>query len=134
VKLQSQARDSSDPVVQLNSITGIKNVEGIGTITATVFGNPYDLAAAPPLTVLVQDPIALAVQKSGSADVTYNWTVRSPAAAEFSNSIGASTDVTIATAGVATVQCAIQSLGEIETITIQFLTVSSFSVADPEAY
>jgi hypothetical protein len=134
VKLQSQARDSSDPAGQLNSITGIKTVTGIGDITATVFGNPYDLVAAPPLTVLVQDPIAVAVQKSGSADVTYSWTVRSPAAAEFSNPIGASTDVTIATAGVATVQCTIQSLGEIETITIQFFTVASMSVAEPQAY
>ena len=89
---------------------------------------------APPLTVLVQDPIAVAVQKSGSANVTYNWTVRSPAAAEFSNPIGASTDVTIATSGVATVQCTIQSLGEIETITIQFFTVAAMSVAKPEAY
>ena len=125
VKLQSQARDSSDPVAQLNSITGIKNVEGIGDITATVDGSSYNLVEAPPLTVLIQDPIPVAVQKSGSADVTYNWTVRSPAAAEFSNPIGASTDVTIATAGVATVQCTIQSLGQIETITIQFFGVAT---------
>jgi hypothetical protein len=125
IKLQSQARDSSDPTAQLNSVTGIKSVEGIGDITATVEGSSYDLVAAPPLTVLVQDPIALAVQKSGSANVTYTWTVRSPATAVFSNSIGASTDVTIATSGVATVQCTIQSLGQIETIAIQFFTVDA---------
>ena len=125
VKLQSQARDSSDPVAQLNSITGIKTVEGIGDVTATVFDNPYDLVDAPPLTVLVQDPIPVAVQKSGSADVTYNWTVRAPAGVVFSNQIGASTDVTIATAGVATVQCTVRSLGEIETITIQFFGVAT---------
>ena len=125
IKLQSQARDSSDPTVQLNSVTGIKTVEGIGDITATVDGSPYNLAEAPPLTVLVQDPIGVAVQKSGSADGTYSWTVRSPAAVEFSNPIGASTDATIATAGVATVQCTVRSLGEIETITIQFFGVAT---------
>jgi hypothetical protein len=33
VKLQSQARDSSDPAVQLNSTTGVKNVTAPGPIT-----------------------------------------------------------------------------------------------------
>jgi hypothetical protein len=125
LKFQTQARDSQDPVVQLNSITGIKTCKGIGDITATVFDNPYDLVEAPPLTVLVQDPIPVAVQKSGASDVTYNWTARAPAGVVFSNQIGASTDATITTAGVATVQCTIQSLGEIETITIQFFSVAT---------
>tara|TARA_R110002012_G_scaffold107851_1_gene250049 strand:- start:157 stop:960 length:804 start_codon:yes stop_codon:yes gene_type:complete len=125
IKLQSQARDAQDPVVQLNSVTGIKNVEGIGDITATVFGNPYDLVASPALTILTLDPIPVEIQKSGSANVTYSWSVRGDAAAEFSNPIGASTDVTIATAGVATVQCTIQSLGETKRADIQFFGVAT---------
>ena len=125
IKMQSQARDSSDPSLQLNSVTGTKDTTGIGDLTATVDGSPYDLVHSPALTVLTQDPIAVVVEKSGYASVTYNWTVRSPAAAEFSNQIGASTDVTIATAGVATVQCRIQSLGQAKTITIQFFGVAT---------
>ena len=134
IKFQCQAKDATPTLVSISgpsvyaplySVTSDKTIVGIGDITATVFGNPYDLVAAPPLTVLVQDPIPVAVQKTGSANVTYNWTVRAPAAAEFSNPIGASTDVTIATAGVATAQCTIQSLGEIETITIQFFGVAT---------
>ena len=137
LKLQSQARDSSDPAVQLNSITGIKScVEPavIGNVTATVFGNPYDLSAGTTLTVLVQDPIPVAVQISGTASVTYNWSVRGDAGAEFSNPTGASTDVTIATAGVVTVQCAIQSVDDLKQADIQFYTVASMSVAEPQAY
>ena len=137
LKLQSQARDSSDPAVQLNSTTGTKScVEpaAIGNVTATVFGNPYDLSAGTTLTVLVQDPIPVAVQISGTAAVTYNWSVRGEAAAVFSDPIGASTDVTITTAGVATVQCAIQSIDDLKQADIQFFTVASMSVAEPQAY
>lgn len=125
IKFQTQARDSSEPVVPLASTTGTKTCKGIGDITATVFGNPYDLVAAPALTILTLDPIPVAIQKSGSANVTYSWSVRGAAAAEFSNPIGASTDVTIATAGVATVQCTIQSLGEIKKVDIQFFGVAT---------
>ena len=123
IKLQSQARDASDPVVQLNSITGIKNVEGIGDITATVNGSPYDLAAAPTITVESGSVNAVTVQKSGSADVTYNWTMRSGVSAVISSPVTSNTDITIATAGVATAQCTIQSLGEIKKVDIQFFVV-----------
>ena len=125
IKFQTQARDAQDPIVQLNSIAGIKNCKGIGDITATVFGNPYDLVAAPALTILTLDPIPVAIQKSGASDVTYSWSVRGDAAAEFSNPIGASTDVTIATVGVATVTCTIQSLGETKRVDIQFFGVAT---------
>ena len=125
IKFQTQARDFQDPVVQLNSTAGTKTCKGIGDITATVFGNPYDLVATPALTILTLDPIPVAIQKTGASDVTYNWTVRSPAAVEFSNPIGASTDVTIATPGVVTVQCTIQSLGEVKRVDIQFYGVTA---------
>ena len=125
IKFQTQARDSADPVVQLNSTAGTKTCKGIGDITATVFGNPYDLVAAPALTVLTMDPIPVAVQMSGIARVTYNWSVRGAGGVEFSNPIGASTDVTIATAGVVTIQCAIQSEGNLKQADIQFFGVAT---------
>ena len=123
LKFQSQARDAQDPVVQLNSVTGTKTCKGIGDITATVNGSTYDFVAAPTITVESQSVNALTIQKSGDATVTYNWSVRGTTAAEFSNPTGASTDVTIVTAGVATVQCTIQSLGEVEKVDIQFFVV-----------
>ena len=106
----------------------------IGDVTATVFGNPYDVAAGSALTVLVQDPIPVAVQISGDAAVTYSWSVRGDATAQFSDPIGASTEVTIASEGVVTVQCNIQSIDETKSAAIQFFTVASMSVAEPEAY
>jgi len=106
----------------------------IGDVTATVFGNPYDLAAGSALTVLVQDPIPVAVQISGEAPVTYNWSTRGDTTAEFSDPIGASTEVTIISEGVVTVQCVIQSTKETKSADIQFFTVATMSVTDPEAY
>ena len=84
--------------------------------------------------MLVQDPIPVAVQISGDAPVTYNWSVRGDATAQFSDPIGASTEVTITSEGVVTVQCNIQSIDETKSAAIQFFTVASMSVANPEAY
>ena len=125
IRFQSWAEDSSDPINTVPSYTPTKSVVEIGDITATVFGNPYDLVAAPALTVLTMDPIPVAVQMSGIARVTYNWSVRGAGGVEFSNPIGASTDVTIATAGVVTIQCTIQSEGEIKQVDIQFFGVAT---------
>ena len=125
IRFQSWAEDSSDPVNTVPSYTPNKSVVEIGDITATVFGNPYDLVAAPALTILTMDPIPVAVQMSGMARVTYNWSVRGNAGVEFSDPTGASTDVTIATAGVVTIQCAIQSEGNLKQADIQFFGVAT---------
>ena len=126
IRFQSWAEDSSDPINTVPSYTPNKSITEIGNVTATVFGNPYDLVTTPALTVLTMDPIPVAVQMSGIARVTYSWSVRGNAGVEFSNPIGASTDVTIATAGVVTVQCAIQSEGgEIQQVDIQFFGVAT---------
>jgi len=130
VRIHSQARENNAPNALINSFTGGQNVTEppiIGDITATVFGNPYDLAAAPALTVLTQDPIPVAVQKSGTAPTTYNWTVRGSATAIFDNPISASTDVTFVTPGLVSIQCTIQSADDIKTAVIQFYTVATFA-------
>ena len=130
IRIQSQARENNAPNTVKNSSTGTQNItepQIIGDITATVFGNPYDLAAAPALTVLTQDPIAVAVQKSGTAPTTYNWTVRGGATAIFDDPISASTDVTFVTPGLVTIQCTIQSADDVVTADIQFFTVATYA-------
>ena len=124
--------ESVNSVAQANTLMSFSNVIGpvtekpaIGDITATVDGSSYDLVAAPALTILTLAPIPVAVQKSGTVDVTYSWSVRGDVAAEFSNPIGASTDVTIATAGVATVTCIIQSMDETKRADIQFVAITA---------
>ena len=130
IRIHSQARENNAPNALINSFTGAQNVTEppiIGDITATVFGNPYDLAAAPALTVLTQDPIAVAVQKSGTAPTTYNWSVRGGATAVFDDPISASTDVTFVTPGLVTIQCIIQSADDAVTAVIQFFTVATYA-------
>ena len=138
LKLQSQARDSSDPVVQLNSITGIKScVEPavIGNVTATVMGVPYDLDTGMAFSCSMQVEFPIAVQISGDATVTYNWSTRGDKTVLFSDPISASTDIAIISEGVVTVQCVIQSLDESQSVAIQFFAEDTrFSVADPQAY
>ena len=82
VKFQSQARDSSDPTVQLNSVTGIKTVAQttIGTVTATIDGAPYDITVGAPVTILSGDSVVLATSISGDASPSYTWTVKSGSA------------------------------------------------------
>jgi len=130
IRIHSQAKENNAPNTTVNSFTGGQNVTEppiIGDITATVFGNPYDLVAAPTLSVLTQDPIAVAVQKSGTAPTTYNWTARGGATAIFDNPISASTDVTFVTPGVVTIQCTIQSADELKTADIQFFTAATYA-------
>lgn len=130
IRIHSQARENNAPNTLLNSFTGAQNVtepQIIGDITATVFGNPYNLATAPALTVLTQDPIAVAVQKSGTAPTTYNWSVRGGATAVFDDPISASTNVTFVTPGVVTIQCVIQSADDAVTAAIQFFTVATYA-------
>ena len=82
LKFQSQARDASDPTVQLNSVTGIKTVAQttIGTVTATIDGAPYDIAVGAPVTVMSGDSVVLATSISGDASPSYTWTVKSGSA------------------------------------------------------
>ena len=54
-----------------------------------------------------------------------DFLVRGGAGVEFSDPTGASTDVTIATVGVVTIQCTIQSEGNIKKVDIQFFGVAT---------
>ena len=123
IRFQSWAEDSSDPVNTVPSYTPNKSICEIGTVNAIVNGVFYDLAAASTITVESLSVNALTIEITGLARVSYNWSVRGNAGVEFSDSVGASTDVTIATAGVVTVQCAIQSEAELKTVDIQFFVV-----------
>ena len=125
LKLQSQARDASDPTVQLNSVTGIKTCDGIENLTVTVKGESYDLAAAPTITVPSQSVNALTIQHSGNSAVTYTWSMRGGAAGVFSQPTAAATTVTIPTVGTATVRCVLQSISETKVADIQFIVVGA---------
>jgi len=107
----------------------------IGDVTATVMGVPYDLAAGMAFSCTIQTEFPIAVQISGEAPVTYNWSVRGDATAIFSDATSASTDITIVSEGVVTAQCVIQSTEETKSVAIQFMAEDiRFSVADPQAY
>ena len=123
IRFQSWAEDSSDPVNTVPSYTLNKSICEIGTVSAIVNGVFYDLAAASTITVESLSVNALTIEITGLARVSYNWSVRGNAGVEFSDPTEASTDLTIATAGVVTVQCAIQSEGELKTVDIQFFVV-----------
>jgi hypothetical protein len=77
IKLQSQARDAQDPVVQLNSVTGIKTVTEapsteIGNLIRAVDGNDYD---DEPIETFDSTTHTLAVDHDGDASPTFNWSV-----------------------------------------------------------
>ena len=74
IKLQSQARDSQDPVVQLNSVAGVKTVkEPIPPTTIGVLSIAPPNTSAEPSGVVVCDAII-----SGDAeDSMFVWTIRS---------------------------------------------------------
>jgi hypothetical protein len=77
VKLQSQARDAQDPVVQLNSVTGIKTIEPqrtIGNITITADGTP--VVFGEPIHTHVNTPVEVIATITGNSEPNYKWEVR----------------------------------------------------------
>ena len=125
IKFQTQARDASDPTVQLNSTTGVKTVDGIENLTVTVKGEPYDLVAAPTITFPSQSVNALTIQHSGDSVVTYTWSVRGDTSGVFSQPTAAATTVAISTVGAATIRCVLQSASETKVADIQVLVVGA---------
>ena len=64
VRFQTQARDeAADPVDQVNSFASVKNIAPLewDPVTATVNDISYNLDVAPPLTVLINDPLPIIV-------------------------------------------------------------------------
>ena len=104
VKFQSQARDGSDPVVVVNSSSGIKTVVPapiIGTVTV----NP-DTAA---VSVMGSATFSVVVTGGDAEDLTYKWSVRSGAAQLDSSDTEASVTYTFIGGESAQIQCTVSS-------------------------
>lgn len=107
VRFQCQARDTSDdPVTQINSFGGVINVphSEFDDVSVTVNDIDYDITVAPPLTILMNDPLPVVVSITGNATPTYAWTARG----DYPLMVGsqtASTVLTFPTEGAATVTC-----------------------------
>ena len=132
VRFQTQARDTSqDPVLQVNSFASIKQIDDLDwePITATVNDVEYDLANAPALTVLINDPMPIVVTHNPLIDdVVYHWTSRNPPAPPlFGTPAAKDTVITLTTAGyyVVTLDMNSPKSDEIKSIIIQFYAVDA---------
>ena len=80
VRFQTQARDEGvDPIDQVNSFASVKNITPLewDPVTATVNDIEYNLDVAPPLTVLINDPLPIVVTHNAAiTDATYQWSSR----------------------------------------------------------
>ena len=115
LRFQCQARDASvDPADQVNSFTSTQTVSDppppppppttIGDITAKVDDQDYDLEVAPALTLLLDDPIAVALTISGDANPTYTWKSRNDYPFTASEQ-AATTELTLHQEGMASITC-----------------------------
>ena len=138
LKLQSQARDSSDPTVQLNSVTGIKTIQPqttIGEVSVTINDIEYDHVTAPALTILLNDPMPVVVSITGDASPTYSYSARS----DYPLMVGSQTASTVLTfpqEGVATVTCTLRDSSSEETSTsvvMNFFVVNAKDFAELNA-
>ena len=100
LKLQSQARDSSDPTVQLNSVTGIKTIQPQTTIGELTVA-PSDRA----LSAGAEQKFTSAFTGDAS-DVRYSWSIRSGNAQLVSpNTTSSTVTYSFFSAGPVQVQC-----------------------------
>lgn len=132
VRFQTQARDNGvDPVDQVNSFASVKQIDDLDwdPITATVNDVEYDLANAPALTVLINDPLPIVVTHNGAiTDATYQWESRNPPAAPlFGTPTAKNTVVTFTAEGyyVLTLSMRSPKADEIKSILIQFYVVDA---------
>ena len=132
VRFQTQARDNGvDPVDQVNSFASVKQIDDLDwdPITATVNDVEYDLANAPALTVLINDPLPIVVTHNGAiTDATYQWESRNPPAAPlFGTPTAKNTVVTFTTAGyyVLTLTLSSPKSDELKSVIIQFYAVDA---------
>ena len=107
LRLQCQGRDSSvEPILQVNSFGRTVTIPYLefGDISVTVNDIEYDQTVAPPLTVLMNDPMPVVVSITGDATPTYDWTARN----DYPIMVGqqaASTVLTFPEVGPVTVTC-----------------------------
>ena len=108
----SRATDEAEQSLNSNSsvvgpVTTPVPPTTIGDVTATVNDLEYDLDTAPALTVLMNDPMPVAVTISGDADATYKWASRSEYPLLVSEQ-ASSIILTLPQAGQCTVTCEIK--------------------------
>ena len=141
LKLQSQARDSSDPTVQLNSVTGIKTIQPQTTIGAISFLANGVEAAGDNCSALVGSTINVDCVTSGgtATNETYSWSIRSGSATIVGSTSNKTCDVQLGNEypSMVQVQCTVRSVNSSNTPQSSVLAVvlaESMKVADPEAY
>ena len=132
VRFQTQGRDSSlDPVLQVNSFAPVKQIDDLDwdPITATVNDVEYDLANAPALTVLINDPMPIVVTHNGAiTNATYKWETRNPPAPPlFGTADAKNTVVTFTTEGyyVLTLTMSSPKSDELKSVIVQFYAVNA---------
>ena len=141
LKLQSQARDSSDPTVQLNSVTGIKTIQPQTTIGAISFLANGVEAAGDNCSALVGSTINVDCITTGgdATNETYTWSIRSGSASIKGSTTNKTCDVELGNEypGMVQVQCTVRSQNSSNTpqsSVLAVVLVESMQVADPEAY
>ena len=132
VRFKTQALDlTQDPLVPVNSIAPTKTIDDLDwdPITATVNDVEYDLANAPALTVLINDPLPVVVTHNGAiTDASYQWESRNPPAPPlFGTPNAKNTVVTFAAAGyyVLTLTLSSPKADELKSVIIQFYAVDA---------
>lgn len=141
LKLQSQARDSSDPVVQLNSVTGIKTIQPQTTIGDIAFLVNGVEAVENTCSALIGSTINVDCVTSGgtATNETYSWRIRSGDATIIGSTTSKICNVELGSAypGSVQVQCTISSQNSSnspQSSVLMVVLAESMKVADPEAY
>ena len=110
IKLQSQARDSQDPVVQLNSITGIKTVvepappTSIGHLSLTIDDVAHTYGEV--IYCAVNQSLRFHMSNVGDATPSFKWEARSNYPVSISEQ-AASTILTFPEMGSVTLTCTV---------------------------
>ena len=134
VRFQTQARDNGvDPADQVNSFASVKTITPLewDPVTATVNDISYNLDVAPPLTVLINDPLPIVVTHNAAIpDATYQWAARdgSPADPLFGTPTNKNTVITLPAPGTYTVTLTMYSekTAESKSIIFSFYAVDAF--------
>ena len=135
VRFQTQARDDSDPenIDQVNSFASVKSITPLewDPVTATVNDVSYNLDVAPPLTVLINDPLPIVVTHNAAiTDATYQWSFRDGGPAEplFGTPTNKNTIITLPAEGtyITTLTMYSDRAAEPESIIITFYAVDAF--------
>lgn len=140
LKLQSQARDSSDPTVQLNSVTGIKTIQPQTTIGVISFLANGVKAPDNLFSTLVGSTLDVdCITTGGTAtDQTYLWKIRNGDATFTGSTTNKTCNVQLGNVvGMVHLQCDVSSANSTNSPQSSILGVvvgESMKVANPQAY